>query len=154
MASSIITQVSRDGTPAQANGYDDRSSQSVRSNRSWLHKLCCCFFPHRDPESGTSTNVSSYSLTDSPVIAQQEPSTSTMYLLGENKKPGKKTLVLDLDETLVHSSFKPIPDPDFIVPVEIEDVVHKVYVLKRPHVDEFLKAVGHFYENVIFDAIL
>ncbi len=30
---------------------------------------------------------------------------------------GKKTLVLDLDETLVHSSFKPIPNPDYIIPV-------------------------------------
>ena len=35
----------------------------------------------------------------------------------------KKTLVLDLDETLVHSSFKPIPDPDYIIPVEIEGKV-------------------------------
>lgn len=30
---------------------------------------------------------------------------------------GKKTLVLDLDETLVHSSFKPIPQPDYVIPV-------------------------------------
>ena len=33
---------------------------------------------------------------------------------------GKKTLVLDLDETLVHSSFKPVPNPDYIIPVEID----------------------------------
>jgi carboxy-terminal domain RNA polymerase II polypeptide A small phosphatase len=36
---------------------------------------------------------------------------------------GKKTLALDLDETLVHSSFKPPPlpmKPDIILPVEIE----------------------------------
>ncbi len=45
-----------------------------------------------------------------------------------------KCLVLDLDETLVHSSFK----PDFIIPVEIDRVAHHVYVLKRPYVDEFL----------------
>ena len=31
--------------------------------------------------------------------------------------------MLDLDETLVHSSFKPIPDPDYIIPVEIEGKV-------------------------------
>ena len=30
---------------------------------------------------------------------------------------GRKTLVLDLDETLVHSSFEPIEDPDIIFPV-------------------------------------
>jgi hypothetical protein len=41
----------------------------------------------------------------------------------------KKTLVLDLDETLVHSSFKPIPDPDYIIPVEIEGKVQ--YCLRK-----------------------
>ena len=34
-----------------------------------------------------------------------------------NKCQNLKTLVLDLDETLVHSSFKPIPNPDFKIPV-------------------------------------
>lgn len=33
---------------------------------------------------------------------------------------GRKTLVLDLDETLVHSSFKPVANADFIIPVEID----------------------------------
>jgi len=67
---------------------------------------------------------------------------------------GKKTLVLDLDETLVHSSFKPIPNPDFIIPVEIEDQVHKVYVLKRPHVDKFMRDIGPIFEVVVFTASL
>lgn len=30
---------------------------------------------------------------------------------------GLKTLVLDLDETLVHSSFKTVSDPDILLPV-------------------------------------
>lgn len=64
----------------------------------------------------------------------------------------KKCLVLDLDETLVHSSFKPVPEADFIVPVEIDDQVHQVYVLKRPHVDEFMKQVGELFEVVVFTA--
>jgi len=67
---------------------------------------------------------------------------------------GRKTLVLDLDETLVHSSFKPIPNPDFIIPVEIEDQIHKVYVVKRPNVDQFLKRMGELYEIVVFTASL
>lgn len=70
------------------------------------------------------------------------------------KNKGKKCLVLDLDETLVHSSFKPIPRPDFIIPVEIDRVVHHVYVLKRPYVDEFLLRASKHYEIVIFTASL
>jgi hypothetical protein len=38
----------------------------------------------------------------------------------------KICLVIDLDETLVHSSFKPVPNADFIVPVEIDGQVHQV----------------------------
>lgn len=67
---------------------------------------------------------------------------------------GRKCLVLDLDETLVHSSFKFVPNADYIVPVEIEDVVHSVYVVKRPGVDEFLKRMGDFFEIVVFTASL
>lgn len=67
---------------------------------------------------------------------------------------GRKCLVLDLDETLVHSSFKPIPNPDFIVPVEIEYHWHHFHVLKRPGVDLFLKEMGRIYEVVVFTASL
>lgn len=87
---------------------------------------------------------------------------------------GRKCLVLDLDETLVHSSFKVrwiglrmilsctlnnifnqvIPNPDFIVPVEIDNQYHNVYVLKRPGVDEFMRRMGEIYEIVVFTASL
>ncbi|KAI9027295.1 HAD-like domain-containing protein [Phycomyces nitens] len=66
----------------------------------------------------------------------------------------KKCLVLDLDETLVHSSFKVIPNPDFVVPVEIDNQFHNVYVLKRPGVDEFMRRMGEIYEIVVFTASL
>lgn len=65
---------------------------------------------------------------------------------------GKKCLILDLDETLVHSSFKYLRTADFVIPVEIDDQVHNVYVIKRPGVDEFLKLVGRIYEVVVFTA--
>jgi len=70
----------------------------------------------------------------------------------EDKK-GKKCLVIDLDETLVHSSFKPV-ECDFIVHVEIEDQIYQVYVAKRPYVDEFLKRCGELFETVVFTASL
>ncbi|KAL3806120.1 hypothetical protein ACHAXA_006104 [Cyclostephanos tholiformis] len=67
---------------------------------------------------------------------------------------GKKCLVLDLDETLVHSSFRAVPGADFVIPVQIEDVVHFVYVAKRPGVDEFLLEMARYYEIVVYTASL
>jgi len=67
---------------------------------------------------------------------------------------GKICLVLDLDETLVHSSFKPVPNADFVVPIEIDGQQHHVYVLKRPYVDKFLAAMEPLFEVVLFTASL
>ncbi|KAJ3004420.1 hypothetical protein HKX48_001232, partial [Thoreauomyces humboldtii] len=67
---------------------------------------------------------------------------------------GKKCLVLDLDETLVHSSFKAVQQADYIIPVEIDGTCHQVYVLKRPGVDAFLERLGPQFEIVIFTASL
>lgn len=72
-------------------------------------------------------------------------------------RPGaehRKTLVLDLDETLVHSSFKPVNDADFCVDIELDNSIHRVYVRKRPGVDWFLKEVAKHYELVVFTASL
>ena len=54
----------------------------------------------------------------------------------------------------MHSSFKPVPNADYVLPVEIEGVVHQVYVIKRPGCDEFLARMGRLYEVVIFTASL
>ncbi|KAL1970591.1 hypothetical protein VTN77DRAFT_4235 [Rasamsonia byssochlamydoides] len=64
----------------------------------------------------------------------------------------RKCLVLDLDETLVHSSFKVLERADFTIPVEIEGQWHNIYVIKRPGVDQFMKRVGELYEVVVFTA--
>jgi RNA polymerase II subunit A small phosphatase-like protein len=58
------------------------------------------------------------------------------FLIGPQRREdmGKKTLILDLDETFVHSSFKEVPNPDIILPVEIEGSECKIYILVRPGV--------------------
>lgn len=66
-------------------------------------------------------------------------------------KPPKKTLVLDLDETLVHSSTRGIRH-DFMVEVLNENASLIYYVYKRPHLDYFLKKVSQWYDIVIFTA--
>ena len=40
------------------------------------------------------------------------------------------------------------------MPVEIDNVIHQVYVLKRPFVDEFLCRMGELFECVLFTASL
>ena len=78
------------------------------------------------------------------------------YLIPPKKEEhyGKKTLVLDLDETLVHSQFKAIEKPDIILPIEIENQVYDVYVLKRPGLEDFLRKMAPLYEIVVFTASL
>ncbi len=69
-----------------------------------------------------------------------------------NKHLGMKTLVLDLDETLVHSSFEVVDNPDYIVNIKNEEDHLNIYVLMRPHMKEFLEVMSKYYEVVIFTA--
>eukprot|EP00210_Caulerpa_lentillifera_P003684 g3517.t1 len=62
----------------------------------------------------------------------------------------KKTLVLDLDETLVHSTFTITPNHDFVIPVLIDGQTKDVYVQKRPWLDHFLKKVCQKFEVVSY----
>ena len=64
----------------------------------------------------------------------------------------KKTLILDLDETLVHSSFTPFEKNDIVLNVDFEGVMYNIYVLIRPDAELFIKKVGKFFELVIFTA--
>ena len=64
----------------------------------------------------------------------------------------KKTLILDLDETLVHSSFTPFKENDIILEVDFEGVMYNIYVLVRPYAEEFLQSVSNYYEVIIFTA--
>ncbi|KAF8695937.1 hypothetical protein HU200_036813 [Digitaria exilis] len=64
----------------------------------------------------------------------------------------KVTLVLDLDETLVHSTMDQCDDADFTFPVFYDMNEHLVYVKKRPHVHMFLQRVAEMFEVVIFTA--
>lgn len=66
----------------------------------------------------------------------------------------KKTLVLDLDETLVHSDYKPFNPSDIILSVELENMLYVIHVLVRPGTMEFIKQMGELFEVVIFTASL
>jgi|TARA_B110000285_G_C15025929_1_gene564153 carboxy-terminal domain RNA polymerase II polypeptide A small phosphatase len=65
---------------------------------------------------------------------------------------GRKTLVLDLDETLVHSSFKKIKNADIKQPIDIDGFIQTVYVNVRPYAEEFILHMSKFYEVIMFTA--
>jgi hypothetical protein len=58
---------------------------------------------------------------------------------------GKKCLVLDLDETLVHSSFRAVPGADFVIPVQVRS-----FVRSRMHVHIFVPSISS--SAVVLDA--
>ena len=128
MAQALVTQVGRDGQAAQA---------PAKKPSLFRRLFCCCCGKAEAPAAADGGAAQQWLLP--PLLPEDE---------------GKKCLVLDLDETLVHSSFKPVANADFIIPVEIEEHVYQVYVLKRPGVDDFLKRVGEMFEVVVFTASL
>ena len=68
----------------------------------------------------------------------------------------KKTLVLDLDETLIHSYFdRPPPrSPDISFDIFIDKKKIHVDTIIRPGVNQFLENLEKFYEIIIFTASL
>uniref|UniRef100_A0A1I7RWE0 CTD nuclear envelope phosphatase 1 homolog n=1 Tax=Bursaphelenchus xylophilus TaxID=6326 RepID=A0A1I7RWE0_BURXY len=72
----------------------------------------------------------------------------------------RKIMVLDLDETLIHShhdgvlrpTVKPGTPPDFVLRVVIDRQPVRFFVHLRPHVDFFLTVVSQWYDLVVFTA--
>ncbi|KAM9483884.1 carboxy-terminal domain RNA polymerase II polypeptide A small phosphatase 1-like isoform 3-T3 [Salvelinus alpinus] len=120
-------------------------------NRGFFQSLFCCLC-HKETKQIPINN-------NAPLLVEENRTISKVPakpLLPQikSKDAGKICVVIDLDETLVHSSFKPLNNADFIIPVEIDGTVHQVYVLKRPHVDEYLRRMGELFECVLFTASL
>uniref|UniRef100_A0A8D0L8Q4 Mitochondrial import inner membrane translocase subunit TIM50 n=1 Tax=Sphenodon punctatus TaxID=8508 RepID=A0A8D0L8Q4_SPHPU len=131
----ITTSVPR-FSPALPPGAPSPSPTKKPRSRGILQSLFCCLC-HDDNEPVPVNN-------NAPLLVEENGSVPKVWLwLGARgwlQTP-----------TLQHS---PVNNADFIIPVEIDGVMHQVYVLKRPHVDEFLRRMGELFECVLFTASL
>ncbi|XP_057465865.1 uncharacterized protein LOC130755518 isoform X2 [Actinidia eriantha] len=88
-------------------------------------------------------------LPELPDAAENFPPT---VLPKEMQKQKSITLVLDLDETLVHSTLEHCDGADFTFPVFFNMKEHTVYVKQRPYLRMFLERVAEMFEIVVFTA--
>lgn len=70
----------------------------------------------------------------------------------KTRRSHTRTLILDLDETLVHSSTEPVQNPDHVMTVTSNGQVFEVQVKVRPHIEKFLSTVAQWFEVVVFTA--
>lgn len=136
---------------AEAEPAPQEEEEEEQRSMSCLRAIFCCC--KRRPQQTYSPAPNSAAAASASAGAAAAPS-QDWGSLGFPPLEGKPTLVLDLDETLVHSSFKPISNPDFVIPVTIEGHVHHVYVLERPGTHEFLQRMNKLYEIICFTASL
>lgn len=122
----FITQTDEHGNSSRGSAvaHTSQASQAEKNEGIGIfalvfYRVCCCM------------NVEPLR---KPLLPPQNP-----------RSRGKKCLILDLDETLVHSAFARVENPDYLLSVKLDQKQFagkefKVYVIKRPGLKEFLKA--------------
>ncbi|GAB2220399.1 hypothetical protein Drorol1_Dr00008049 [Drosera rotundifolia] len=87
-----------------------------------------------------------------PELSSVVPTFRPLLLPKQTRRCPRTTLVLDLDETLVHSTLEPCPNADFTFKVNFNQKEHTVYVRCRPHLRDFMERVANLFEIIIFTA--
>ncbi|KAK9803388.1 hypothetical protein WJX72_003872 [[Myrmecia] bisecta] len=87
-----------------------------------------------------------------PPLQQVVPQWRRSLLPRQTRRFARKTLVLDLDETLVHSTLDSFDKVDFTFPVSFNGRQHTVNVRQRPHLFTFLERTAQLFEVVVFTA--
>ncbi|KAI9140801.1 HAD-like domain-containing protein [Paraphysoderma sedebokerense] len=149
---SISPSSSSSASPSSFSSWFSRSTSTGNLRRSQRIKSKSDH-PSWDPSSSYSQlNPSSSSSSSGPgsPLKSRNRSLSSLGLTPPILK--KKTLVLDLDETLIHSTSRGVRGYDYMIEVMVEKHNCLYYVYKRPYVDVFLAKVSEWYNLVIFTA--
>lgn len=78
--------------------------------------------------------------------------TKYISVLPEPKQKDSKTLVIDLDQTLIHTSFKKTKYYDYLIEVQVKGQPEMAYVTKRFGLDNLLFEMSQIYEIIVFTA--
>ncbi|GMH01497.1 hypothetical protein Nepgr_003336 [Nepenthes gracilis] len=87
-----------------------------------------------------------------PDLSTVVPTFRPLLLPKQTRRCPRTTLVLDLDETLVHSTLEPCNAADFTFAVNFNQKEHTVYVRCRPYLRDFMERVASLFEIIIFTA--
>ena len=117
------------------------SDKPPKKKNKLFQSLLCCFgkrYRRRPQTIANDGGVGTYSGVGGDVGSPSSGEDKPLLPELRSEDANKKCLVIDLDETLVHSSFKPINNADFIVPVEIDGIIHQVGVEQKLFIDPCL----------------
>ncbi|KAK2993921.1 hypothetical protein RJ640_012795 [Escallonia rubra] len=143
-------------TMESSKGHDSRLSEETVTDSDdsslylAIHQLRSC---NQEPDVNTYLDWDQAEFFDPHMFIRNLPDLSDVAPNSHSAQKMKLiTLVLDLDETLVHSTLEHCDDADFTFPVVVNMKEHIVYVKQRPYLQAFLERVAEMFEIVVFTA--
>jgi CTD small phosphatase-like protein 2 len=120
---------------------------------SFLDFFTCCDYNSNVKIHDSAQDVNQENVNSTPVsIFDSAKLSDDRVSIIPTKNDNLPTLVLDLDSTLVFSSYTPIENYNFKVNIQSNDTVTTIYVKERPYLRSFIKQCAEKYEMIIFTA--